>query len=75
MQKLAPHSDEGYVTVAEVARRLRVSEDWVYERAKSGELPSFKLPGGLRRFRWSEVVEALEERFREGGSMPRPRTA
>jgi excisionase family DNA binding protein len=71
--KLAPHSEEDYLTVADVARRLRVSEDWVYERAKSEELPSFKLPGGLRRFRWSEVVATLEERYREGGSLPKPR--
>ena len=54
---------------------LPEGEDWVYERAKSGELPSFKLPGGLRRFRLSEVDRALEERYREGGSVPRLRTA
>jgi excisionase family DNA binding protein len=73
--KHVPHSDEGFVTVAEVARRLCVSVDWVYERAKSGELPSYKLPGGRRLFRWSEVVATLEERYREGGSVPRPRAA
>jgi excisionase family DNA binding protein len=75
MRKPAPHSDDDFVTAAEVARRLGVSVDWVYERAKSGDLPSFKLPGGFRRFRWPEVVATLEERFREGGSMPRPRAA
>ena len=69
MAKHAPHSDEEFVTVADVARRLRVSVGWVYERAKSGELPSYKLPGGRRIFRWSEVVAVLEERYREGGSV------
>ena len=75
MAKHVPHSDDEFVTVAEVARRLCVSVDWVYERAKSGELPSYKLPGGRRLFRWSEVVATLEERFREGGSMPKPPAA
>ena len=75
MPKPVLHSDEEFVTVAEVAHRLRVSVDWVYERAKAGDLPSYKLPGGRRIFRWSEVLVTLEERFREGGSMPRPRTA
>jgi excisionase family DNA binding protein len=73
--KRAPHSDDEFVTAAEVARRLCVSVDWVYERAKSGELPSYKLPGGRRLFRWSEVLATLEERYREGGSMPNPRAA
>ena len=75
MAKHVPHSDEGFVTVAEVARRLCVSVDWVYERAKSGDLPSYKLPGGRRLFRWSEVLATLEDRYREGGSVPRLRTA
>jgi len=73
--KRDPHSDDGFVTVAEVARRLCVSVDWVYERAKSGDLPSYKLPGGRRLFRWSEVVATLEDRYREGGSVQRLRTA
>jgi len=72
--KRDPHSDDGFVTVAEVARRLCVSVDWVYERAKSGDLPSYKLPGGRRLFRWSAVA-TLEDRYREGGSVQRLRTA
>jgi excisionase family DNA binding protein len=75
MRKPVPHSDDEFVTVAEVAHRLRVSVDWVYERAKAGDLPSYKLPGGRRIFRWSDVEATLEERFREGGSVPRVRTA
>ena len=72
MAKRVPHNGDEFVTAAEVARRLCVSVDWVYERAKSGELPSYKLPGGRRLFRWSELVATLEERYREGGSMPNP---
>jgi hypothetical protein len=63
-----PHDEEGFLMAADLAPRLCVSEDWVYERAKSGDLPSYKLPGGRRLFRWSEVVSTLEKRFREGGS-------
>ena len=50
MRKPVPHSDDEFVTAPEVAGRLRVSVDWVYERAKSGDLPSYKLPGGRRIF-------------------------
>jgi predicted DNA-binding transcriptional regulator AlpA len=75
MAKHVPHSEERFLTAAQLAPLLCVSEDWVYERAKSGDLPSFKLPGGRRIFRWSEIVATLEERYREGGSMPRPRAA
>ena len=71
----ARHGDDEFVTAAEVARRLCVSVDWVYERAKSGELPSYKLPGGRRLFRWSEVLATLEERYRERGPVPNPRAA
>ncbi len=33
----------------DVARFLKVSRSWVYERTMSGELPSIRI-GGLRRF-------------------------
>jgi predicted DNA-binding transcriptional regulator AlpA len=73
--KHVPLSEERFLTAAQLAPLLCVSEDWVYERAKSGDLPSFKLPGGRRIFRWSEIVATLEERFREGGSVPTLRGA
>src|SRR5262249_12735600 len=38
----------------EVARILGVSENWVYDRAAHGELPSYKI-GRTRKFRASEV--------------------
>ena len=65
---------ESYIGADEVADRFGMSLDWVYERAKSGELPSYKLPGGRRRFRYSEVQEAIE-RFREGPQIARLRRA
>jgi predicted DNA-binding transcriptional regulator AlpA len=39
-----------------------MSLDWVYERAKAGELPSYVFPGGRRKFLYSEVREALDRR-------------
>ena len=47
---------EPWISVDDLARVLGVSTDWVYERAASGELPSYKF-GGHRRFRISEVEE------------------
>jgi excisionase family DNA binding protein len=49
-------SIEPWISVDDLARILGVSTDWVYERAASGELPSYKF-GGHRRFRLSEVEE------------------
>jgi excisionase family DNA binding protein len=48
-----------------VAELLDMSEDWVYERAKSGELPNYKLPGGRLRFPYDELLAELEK-FRQG---------
>jgi excisionase family DNA binding protein len=56
---------ERYLSADELAPILGMSLDWVYERAKAGELPSYKLPGGKRKFLYSEVRQALA-RFRQG---------
>ena len=47
---------ERWIGVDDLALILSVSTDWVYEKAASGELPSYKF-GGHRRFRVSEVEE------------------
>lgn len=47
---------EPWIGVDELAHVLDVSIDWVYEKAASGELPSYKF-GGHRRFRVSEVED------------------
>jgi excisionase family DNA binding protein len=49
----------------EVAEFFGMSRDWVYDRALAGDIPSYKLPGGKRRFLYSELVDAIK-RFREG---------
>ena len=45
---------EPMMTVRQVAELLGVHENWVYDQAASGELPSYKL-GGARRFDPAEV--------------------
>jgi excisionase family DNA binding protein len=57
---------EAFLTARELAELLGVDQDWVYARAASGELPSYRL-GTIRRFRESEVEEWLQS-HREGGS-------
>jgi excisionase family DNA binding protein len=57
------------MTADEVAEVFGMSRDWVYERALAGDLPSYKLPGGKRRFLYSELLEA-----RCGGSAKDLRT-
>ena len=62
LQKLVPHNGmtrstapiEPWIDVSDLAFVLGVSTDWVYEKAASGEQPSYKF-GGHRRFRVSEV--------------------
>ena len=45
---------ESMMTVRQVAELLGVHENWVYDQAASGELPSYKI-GGTRRFVRDEV--------------------
>jgi excisionase family DNA binding protein len=42
------------MTARQVAEFLGLHENWVYDRAVSGDLPSYKL-GGTRRFRRDEL--------------------
>jgi excisionase family DNA binding protein len=52
---------ETMLTARQVAEYLGLRENWVYDRAIVGDLPSYKL-GGSRRFRRSEVDAWLSER-------------
>ena len=49
---------DGLVPISRVAARLGVSIATVREWADSGALPSFRTPGGQRRF-WRDDVEAF----------------
>jgi excisionase family DNA binding protein len=45
---------ESMMTARQVAELLGVHENWVYDQAASGELPSYKI-GGTRRFDSDEL--------------------
>jgi excisionase family DNA binding protein len=45
---------ESMLTARQVAELLGVHENWVYDQAASGELPSYKI-GGTRRFDRDEI--------------------
>ncbi len=45
---------ESMMTARQVAELLGVHENWVYDQAASGQLPSYKI-GGTRRFDPNEV--------------------
>jgi excisionase family DNA binding protein len=59
-QGLAQPDHERLLSADELAPILGMSLDWVYERAKAGDLPSLVLPGGRRKFLYSEVREAMD---------------
>ena len=45
---------ESMMTARQVAELLGVHENWVYDRAATGDLPSYKI-GGTRRFDRIEI--------------------
>ena len=51
---------ESMMTARQVAELLGVHENWVYDQAASGELPSYKI-GGTRRFDADELREWIAE--------------
>jgi len=51
---------ERFLTARQLADLLCVHENYVYEQAARGRLPSYKF-GGNRRFRWSEIDGWLAE--------------
>lgn len=61
---------ESMMTARQVAELLGVHENWVYDQAASGELPSYKL-GGTRRFDPDELRGWIaEHRESENGRHP-----
>lgn len=49
------------MTARQVAELLGVHENWVYDQAAAGVLPSYKI-GGTRRFLREEVLRWIAER-------------
>jgi excisionase family DNA binding protein len=67
---------ESMMTVRQVAELLGVHENWVYDQAASGTLPSYKI-GGTRRFdaqelrAWIAEHRAVEHRRQARGDVIR----
>jgi predicted DNA-binding transcriptional regulator AlpA len=59
-QAVSRPEPERLLAADELAPILGMSLDWVYERAKAGDLPSLVLPGGRRKFLYSEVRNAMD---------------
>jgi excisionase family DNA binding protein len=59
-RELARPEPERLLSADELAPILGMSLDWIYDRAKAGDLPSLVLPGGRRKFLYSEVREAMD---------------
>ena len=51
---------ESMITARQVAELLGVHENWVYDQAAAGVLPSYKI-GGTRRFDPTEVRRFIAE--------------
>lgn len=55
-----------FLTVAEVARQLRVSNMTVYRLVKAGHLPAVRVGRGYR-LREADVLHYLETRYMDAG--------
>ena len=57
---------DALLTVEEVAQRLNVSKDWVWDHSsrKAPYLPVIRMSDGVLRYRFSEVEEFVNERER-----------
>ena len=60
---------ESMLTAREVAELLGVHENWVYDHAASGDLPSYKI-GGTRRFDPDDLRGWIDGQ-RENGREPK----
>jgi predicted DNA-binding transcriptional regulator AlpA len=57
---------DSLLTVEDVAERLRVSRDWVWDHSsrKAPYLPVIRMSDGVLRFRESQIAEFVNERER-----------
>jgi excisionase family DNA binding protein len=63
---------DSMMTVRQVAELLGVHENWVYDQAATGELPSYKI-GGTRRFDPDELRGWIAEHRQAERKQPEPR--
>ncbi len=59
-------TDDALLTAEDVARRLRVSKDWVWDHSsrRLPYLPVIRMSDGALRYRASGIAEFLKERER-----------
>ena len=66
MNEISRGAASNFATVAEVARRLRVSNMTVYRLVRSGDLPAVRVGRGYR-IRETDVMEYLQKRYMDAG--------
>ena len=52
---------ETFLTVEEIAEKLRVSRVWIYKLCDQGRIPFFRLAGKVIRFNPGEIEAWMEE--------------
>jgi len=59
---------EEFITVGDLAKRLKVPASWVYQRTRLGQeaIPHVKM-GKYVRFNWNEVVAFLRREHKSTG--------
>ena len=64
--RIGPTSVDPLLTADEVALRLRVSKDWVWDHSsrKTPRLPAIRIGDGALRYRASRIEEFISERER-----------
>lgn len=64
--RIGPTSVDPLLTADEVALRLRVSKDWVWDHSsrKAPRLPAIRMGDGALRYRASRIEEFISERER-----------
>ncbi|MFO7266234.1 MAG: helix-turn-helix domain-containing protein [Limnochordales bacterium] len=70
---MSGESKDRWLTLSDVAAMLGVHEGTVRRWADSGRLPSYRTPGGHRRFRREDVIAFLaERRMSSDPGLPQP---
>lgn len=66
---MAQNPDESFLSVKDVARRMRVSKAWVYRKARAGFIPHFRL-GGVIRFVPKDIDSWIKSNMVKGVAGP-----
>jgi excisionase family DNA binding protein len=53
-------SDNGYLTIGEVAKRMKVSRSWIYKKARAKVIPHVRI-GAVIRFVEKDIEEWINK--------------